>query len=43
MKISMIKGVIRFGKNGKFSLQYIEPYTKSKRIGDVTYELELPQ
>ncbi|WMV18849.1 hypothetical protein MTR67_012234 [Solanum verrucosum] len=36
-------GVMRFGKKGKLSPRYIEPYRISKRIGNVAYELELPQ
>ncbi|WMV20145.1 hypothetical protein MTR67_013530 [Solanum verrucosum] len=38
-----MKGVMRFGKKGKLSPRYIGPYRISKRIGKVTYELELPQ
>ena len=38
-----MKGVMRFGKNGKISPQYIGPYRISKRVGSVAYELELPQ
>ncbi|WMV54238.1 hypothetical protein MTR67_047623 [Solanum verrucosum] len=38
-----MKGVMRFGKKGKLSLGYIGPYRISKRIGNVAYELELPQ
>ncbi|WMV07802.1 hypothetical protein MTR67_001187 [Solanum verrucosum] len=38
-----MKGVMRFGKKGKLSPQYIRPYRISKRIGNVAYELELPQ
>ncbi|WMV19263.1 hypothetical protein MTR67_012648 [Solanum verrucosum] len=38
-----MKGVIRFGKKGKLSPQYIGPYRISRRIGNVAYELELPQ
>ncbi|WMV37159.1 hypothetical protein MTR67_030544 [Solanum verrucosum] len=34
---------MRFGKKGKLSLRYIVPYRISKRIGNVVYELELPQ
>ncbi|WMV37485.1 hypothetical protein MTR67_030870 [Solanum verrucosum] len=37
-----MKGVMRFGKKGKLSPRYIGPYRISKRIGNVTYELELP-
>ncbi|KAH0706733.1 hypothetical protein KY289_011809 [Solanum tuberosum] len=43
LKVSPMKGVMRFGKKGKLSPRYIGPYRISKRIGNVTYELELPQ
>ncbi|WMV28669.1 hypothetical protein MTR67_022054 [Solanum verrucosum] len=38
-----MKGVMRFGKKGKLSPRYIGPYHIAKRIGNVAYELELPQ
>ncbi|WMV54302.1 hypothetical protein MTR67_047687 [Solanum verrucosum] len=38
-----MKGVIRFGKKGMRSPQYIGPYRIAKRVGNVAYELELPQ
>ncbi|WMV29757.1 hypothetical protein MTR67_023142 [Solanum verrucosum] len=37
-----MKGVMKFGKKGKLSLWYIGPYRISKRIGNITYKLELP-
>ncbi|WMV23978.1 hypothetical protein MTR67_017363 [Solanum verrucosum] len=43
IKVSPVKGVIRFGKKGKLSPRYIVPYIISKRIGNVAYKLELPQ
>ncbi|WMV49348.1 hypothetical protein MTR67_042733 [Solanum verrucosum] len=43
LKVSPMKGVMRFGKKGKLSPRYIGPYRISKRIGNVAYELELPQ
>ncbi|WMV32620.1 hypothetical protein MTR67_026005 [Solanum verrucosum] len=42
LKVSPMKGVMRFGKKGKLSPRYIGPYRISKRIGNVAYELELP-
>ncbi|WMV45169.1 hypothetical protein MTR67_038554 [Solanum verrucosum] len=38
-----MKGVMRFGKEGKLSPRYIGPYRIYKRIGKVAYDLELPQ
>ena len=38
-----MKGVIRFGKKGKLSPLYIGPYRIAMRIGNVGYELEIPQ
>ena len=43
LKVSPLKGVMRFGKKGKLSSRYIGPYRIAKRIGKVAYELELPQ
>ncbi|WMV46408.1 hypothetical protein MTR67_039793 [Solanum verrucosum] len=43
LKVSPMKGVMRFGKKGKLSPRYIEPYRISKRIGNLSYELELLQ
>ncbi|WMV40984.1 hypothetical protein MTR67_034369 [Solanum verrucosum] len=43
LKVSPMKGVMRFGKKGKLIPRYIGPYRISKRVGNVAYELELPQ
>ena len=43
LKVSPMKGVMRFGKKGKLSTQYIVPYIIFRRVGKVAYELELPQ
>nr|GEV80188.1 putative reverse transcriptase domain-containing protein [Tanacetum cinerariifolium] len=43
LKVSPWKGVIRFGKCGKLSPQYIGPFEIIERIGLVAYKLELPE
>ena len=42
LRISPWKGILRFGKRGKLSPRYIEPYRIVERIGEVAYRLELP-
>ncbi|XP_070029609.1 uncharacterized protein [Nicotiana sylvestris] len=42
LKISPIKGIMRFGKMGKLSLRYVRPYKIVQRIGQVEYRLKLP-
>ncbi|KAH0639444.1 hypothetical protein KY285_036030 [Solanum tuberosum] len=43
LKVSPIKGIMRFGKKGKLCPRYIGPDRIAKRIDNVAYELELPQ
>ncbi|GJZ52907.1 reverse transcriptase domain-containing protein [Tanacetum coccineum] len=43
LKVLPWKGVIRFGKRGKLSPQYIGSFKILARIGPVAYKLELPQ
>ncbi|KAK4377108.1 hypothetical protein RND71_003404 [Anisodus tanguticus] len=42
LKVSPMKGVMRFGKKGKFIPRYIGPYQIIQRIIQVAYNLELP-
>ncbi|XP_059292322.1 uncharacterized protein LOC132045753 [Lycium ferocissimum] len=42
LKVSPIKGVMRFSKNGKLSPHFIGLYEIVKKIGTATYELKLP-
>ena len=43
LKVSPMKGVMRFVNKMKLIPWYIGPYRNSKRVGSVAYELELPQ
>ncbi|GJU75392.1 putative reverse transcriptase domain-containing protein [Tanacetum coccineum] len=42
LKVSPMKGVIRFRKRGKLSPCYVRPFKIIDRIGHVAYKLELP-
>nr|XP_009773402.1 PREDICTED: uncharacterized protein LOC104223615 [Nicotiana sylvestris] len=42
LKVSPMKGIIRFGKKGKLSPRYIGPYKIIRIVGQVAYELDLP-
>ena len=42
LKIFPWKGVLRFGKRGKLSPRYIEPYEIVIKVGPVAYKLKLP-
>ena len=42
LKISPVKGVMRFGKKGKLSPRYVGPFQILRRIGRTAYKLALP-
>ena len=42
LKISPIKGVMRFGGKGKLSPRCVKPYEILQRVDEVDYELALP-
>ncbi|XP_070023093.1 uncharacterized protein [Nicotiana sylvestris] len=42
LRVSPMKGVMRFRKKGKLSLRFIGPFEILWRMGDVAYELALP-
>ena len=41
LKVAPMKGVMRFGKNGKLSLKFVGSFEILKCIGKVAYELAL--
>ena len=42
LKVSPIRGVVRFGKKGKLSPRFVGPFPIVERIGALAYRLELP-
>ena len=42
LKISPMKGIMRFGRKGKLSPRFIGPYQILNRVGNAAYRLYLP-
>ncbi|WVZ76436.1 hypothetical protein U9M48_024412 [Paspalum notatum var. saurae] len=43
LKVSPLRGTKRFHTRGKLAPRYIGPYRIKKKIGDLAYELEMPE
>ncbi|XP_070003004.1 uncharacterized protein [Nicotiana sylvestris] len=42
LKVSPMKGIMRFGKKGKLSPRFIGPFEVFRRVVEVVYEIDLP-
>ena len=42
IRVSPMKGVVRFSRSGKLAPRYIRPFHNTERIGSMAYRLSLP-
>ena len=42
LKVSPLRGVMRFGKKGKLSPRFIGPFEITQRVGRLAYRIALP-
>ena len=42
LKVSPMKGVMRFGKKRKLAPRYVGPFKILKKVGSIAFELALP-
>jgi hypothetical protein len=42
LKVSPMRGVMRFGKKGKLSPRFIGPFKITQRVGKLAYRIALP-
>ena len=42
LKVMPNRGVVKFGKRGKLSMRFIEPFEILERVGTIAYRLALP-
>ena len=42
LKVSPIRGVMRFGKKGKLSPRFVGPFEITQRVGRLAYRIALP-
>ncbi|GJX53336.1 reverse transcriptase domain-containing protein [Tanacetum coccineum] len=43
LKVSLWKGVVRFGKKGKLAPRFVRPFEIVKKVDSVAYQLDLPE
>jgi hypothetical protein len=42
LKVSPMRGVMRFGKKGKLSPRFVGPFKMTQRVGRLAYRIALP-